>query len=207
VQSGGVSRRRLWAGRCRSAPQERVQIRDALAESDVFGALAEAELDRLIEHGQIAAYRTDAPVFRWGDPAEDVLILLCGRIKLSSIASKGKEVLLDFIEPGRCFGELALLDDRTRKLDASTVKPSAVFALKRRHMLACLEEHPEVAVRVIRVLCARLSHFMEMFEDRTQLGLSPRSARTLLRLASEYGDGTRIGLSPHFSHGAGASGF
>jgi CRP/FNR family cyclic AMP-dependent transcriptional regulator len=183
------------AARCRSATQERdSQIRDALAESDVFGALADAELDRLIEHGQIATYRTDTPVFRRGDPAEDVLILLYGRIKLSSTSSKGKEVLFDFIEPGRCFGELALLEGRTRKLDASTVKPSAVFALKRRHILACLEEHPEVAVRVIRVLCARLSHFMEMFEDRNQLGLSPRSARTLLRLASEYGDGTRIGL-------------
>ena len=42
-------------------------------------------------------------------------------------------------------------------------------------------------MRTIRVLCARLSHFMELFEDRTQLGLPSRIARALLRLASEYG--------------------
>jgi CRP-like cAMP-binding protein len=40
---------------------------------------------------------------------------------------------------------------------------------------------------------------MEMFEDRTQLGLPSRTARTLLRLASEYGSHhggeVRIGLN------------
>jgi CRP/FNR family transcriptional regulator, cyclic AMP receptor protein len=178
-----------------SAAQARErQFRDALAESDMFGALADAELDRLLEQGRIATYRADAPVFRRGDAAEELMIVLHGRIKLSSTSSKGRDLLFDFIEPGHCFGEFALLERRTRKLDATAVKPSAVFALRRRHMLACIEGHPEVAVRLIRVLCARLSRAMEMFEDRAQLGLPSRSARTLLRLASEHGNGKRIDL-------------
>jgi CRP-like cAMP-binding protein len=122
------------------------------------------------------------------------MIVLCGRIRLSSASPSGKEVLFDFIGPGRCFGEVALIDRTTRKLDATAVKPSAVFMLRRRDVLACLEAHPEIAVRIIRVLCARLSSAMEMLEDRTQLGLASRSARTLLRLAREYGDGMRIDL-------------
>ena len=103
-------------------------------------------------------------------------------------------MLFDFIGPGRCFGELALVDATHRRLDATAVKPSTVFAVRRGEVLACLEAHPEVAVRVIRILCVRLSRAMEMFEDRTQLGLPTRSARTLLRLAREYGDGNRIEL-------------
>ena len=44
----------MGSARRHSAAEERDrQIRDALAESDVFGALADPELDRLIEHGQI----------------------------------------------------------------------------------------------------------------------------------------------------------
>jgi CRP/FNR family transcriptional regulator, cyclic AMP receptor protein len=145
-------------------------------------------------------------VFRKGEPANDVMIVLHGRIRLSSASRAGKEVLFDFIGPGRCFGEVALIDGTTRRLDATAVKPSAVFTLRRRDLLACLEAHPEVAVRIIRVLCARLSRAMEMFEDRTQLGLSPRSARTLLRLASEYGDGIRIELKISQSEIAGLVG-
>jgi hypothetical protein len=104
------------------------QIRDALAESDFFGALADDEIDRLIEQGRSATYRSGAVVFRRGDPAEEVLTVLCGRIKLSSTSPRGKEVLFDLIEPGHSVGELALLEGRTRPLDATAVKPSAIFA-------------------------------------------------------------------------------
>lgn len=169
-------------------------IRAGLAESDVFGALAEDDLDRLIVRGGTAMYATGAIVFRKGDPADHLIVVLHGRIRISSAASNGKEVLFDFIGPGRCFGEVALLDGTTRKLDATAVKASAVFTLGRRDVLECFEAHPEIAIRIIRVLCARLSRAMEMLEDRTQHGLSSRSARTLLRLASEYGDGMRIHL-------------
>jgi CRP/FNR family transcriptional regulator, cyclic AMP receptor protein len=159
-----------------------------------FGALTDGELDQLISQGRAATYRSGAVVFRKGDPAQDIMIVLCGRIKLSSASPNGREVLFDFIGPGRCFGEVALIDGTTRKLDATAVKPSAVFTLRRGDVLACLEAHPEIAVRIVRVLCARLSRAMEMLEDRTQLGLASRSARTLFRLAREYGDGVRIDL-------------
>jgi CRP/FNR family transcriptional regulator, cyclic AMP receptor protein len=181
-------------GPCSAAEERNRQIRDGLAESDVFGSLADHDLDRLIGHGRTATYAGSAVVFRKGDPAEDVMIVLGGRIRLSSASQNGREVLFDFIRPGRCFGEMALLEGKTRKVDATAVRPSTVFALSRRTVLACLEAHPDVAVRIIRVLCARLSRAMQMLEDRTQLGLSPRSARALLRLAREYGDGRRIEL-------------
>jgi CRP/FNR family cyclic AMP-dependent transcriptional regulator len=188
---------RVAAGRL--LPQDRkLQIRDALADSDVFGALADDDLDGLIKQGRIRAYSRGAILFRKGDPAEDLMIVLDGRIKLSSASVNGKEVIFDFIGAGRCFGEGALLDRKTRMLEATVVKSSAVFALRGRDVLACLERHPEVAVRIIRVLCERLSRAMAMLEDRTQLGLSSRTARVLLRLASEYGcyngDVVRIGL-------------
>jgi CRP/FNR family transcriptional regulator, cyclic AMP receptor protein len=186
------------AGRGSAAEERNRQIRDALADSDVFGALADDDLDRLIGQGRTATYPEGAIVFRKGDPAENLMIVLCGRIRLSSASWHGREVLFDFIGPGRCFGEGALIDGTPRKLEATAARPSAVFALRRRDVLACLEAHPEVAVRIVRVLCERLSRAMEMFEHRTQLNLSSRTARALLRLASEYGsregDVVRIGL-------------
>jgi CRP/FNR family transcriptional regulator, cyclic AMP receptor protein len=180
------------AGRSFVAEGATQQIRDALAESDALGSLADDDLDRLIGKGRVVTCPSGAVVFRKGDPASHLMVVLCGRIRLSSGSRHGREVLFDFIGPGRCFGELALVDGTKRRLDATAVKPSAVFAIERQDVFACLEAHPEVAVRIIRILCVRLSRAMEMFADRTQLGLPTRSARTLLRLAREYGDGIRI---------------
>lgn len=182
-------------GRTVSGIEERRRsIRAGLGESDVFGALAKDDLDRLIGQGRTASYASGAIVFRKGDPADHLMIVLQGRVSLSSAGSNGRQVLFDFIGPGRCFGEVALIEGTSRKLDAVAVKRSIVFALRRRDVLACLEMHPEIAIRIIRVLCARLSRAMEMLEERTQLGLPSRSARMLLRLASEYGNGKRIDL-------------
>jgi CRP/FNR family cyclic AMP-dependent transcriptional regulator len=174
-------------------------IRAGLAESDVFGALADHDLNRLIGQGRTVTHQSSAILFRKGDPANDFMVVLYGRIRLSSASRPGRAVLFDFVGPGHCFGEGALIEGATRKFDATAVKPSAVFTLRRRDMLACLEAHPIVAVRVVRVLCVRLSRAMEMFEFRTQLGLSTRSARMLLRLAREHGDGIRI--EPRISQG------
>jgi CRP/FNR family transcriptional regulator, cyclic AMP receptor protein len=174
------------------------RIRDALADSDLFGALADDALDGLIRQGRLTTHRSGAIIFRKGDPAEDLMLVLHGRVKLSSASMHGKEVIFDFIGPGRCLGEMALLEGKARKLDATAVKQSDVFMLRRRDALACIERHPEVAVRTIRMLCARLSRAMEVLEERAQLGLPARTARALLRLASEYGshegDVLRIGL-------------
>ena len=102
-------------GRCSVAEERKRQIRDALADSDLFGALSDDDLDRLIEQGRTATYPPGVIVFRKGDAAEDLMIVLCGRIRLSSASQLGREVLFDFIGSGRCFGEGALIDGTTRK--------------------------------------------------------------------------------------------
>ena len=63
-------------------------------------AEADDDLDRLIGQGRTATYPHGAVVFRRGDPAEDLMIVLCGRIRLSSASRHGREVLFDFIGPG-----------------------------------------------------------------------------------------------------------
>jgi CRP/FNR family cyclic AMP-dependent transcriptional regulator len=165
-----------------------------LAANEVFGALPEPDLNQLIRRGRIETYPGGVIVFRKGEPANDLMMVLNGRIRLSSVSRQGREVLFDLIGPGRFFGEVALIEGAIRKLDARAAKASAVFMLGRPDVLACLEAHPKIAVRTVHLLCARLSRAMEMLEERTQLGLSSRSARAVLRLASEYGDGTRINV-------------
>ena len=186
----------------RPRPDEARRQRSASGRSETpwaaatFGALQDDDLDRLIGQGRTATYPHGAVVFRRGDPAEDLMIVLCGRIRLSSASRHGGEVLFDFIGSGRC---LERAPDRRHDPQAGGHRRQAqrrVCAPPPRR--ACLEAHPEVAVRTIRVLSERLSRAMEMFEDRAQLGLSARVARALLRLASEYGsqegDVVRIGL-------------
>ncbi|MCB2054351.1 MAG: Crp/Fnr family transcriptional regulator [Geminicoccaceae bacterium] len=163
------------------------EIRDSLADSDVFGALYDEELDELIRFGGTATYPTGKTVFQRGDPGDSLMIVLSGRVKISNLSIDGKEAVLNFIEPGQCFGEVAMLDGKMRSADATSLQPTELFLLKKNEMLSFIESHPDVAWRIIGVLCAKLRRTTEMVEDSVLLTMEPRIARGVLRLARDYG--------------------
>jgi CRP-like cAMP-binding protein len=165
----------------------RQDIVDALADSDVFGSLTDEELERLIAYGTTVVYRAGQLIFQKGDPGDSLAVVVRGRVKISSISLDGREALLTFVEPGHSFGEIALLDGKPRSADATAVDPTELFVLKRRDLLSYLEQHPEIALRIIGVLCQRLRRSTEMIEDVVLLQMGPRIAKALLRLLADYG--------------------
>jgi CRP/FNR family cyclic AMP-dependent transcriptional regulator len=124
--------------------------------------------------------------------------VVSGRVRIGTVTPEGREAVLNFVEPGQTFGEMAILDGKPRSADATALEPCELFCLKRRDVLAFLEQHPEVALRVIGVLCQRLRRTTEMVEDAALRAMAPRIARALLRLAADHGrpvaDGVRIEL-------------
>lgn len=170
------------------------RVRDALEDSDVFGSLTDQELDALIACGTIQRVPANRMVFQKGDAGDAMAVVLTGRVKISALSGEGREAVINFVEPGRCFGELALLDGKPRSADATAIEACELFLLKRRDLLAFLERRPEVALRIIGVLCARLRRTTEMMEDAVLLGMPSRVARGLLRLLHDYGRPVKGGM-------------
>ncbi|MCB1970473.1 MAG: Crp/Fnr family transcriptional regulator [Geminicoccaceae bacterium] len=163
------------------------EIRDGLADSDLFGSLYDEELDQLIAFGSIVEVPSGKVIFQRGDPGDCLMIVLSGRVKISNLSVDGKEAVLNFIEPGHCFGEVAMLDGRERSADATCLQACQLFVLKKKDMMAFIESHPGIAWRILGVLCAKVRRASEMVEDSVLLAMEPRIARGLLRLARDYG--------------------
>jgi CRP-like cAMP-binding protein len=174
------------------------RVREALAESDFFGSLTEEEIDRLVSFGTMVKVPAGRTIFQKGDPGDSLAVVVSGRVRIGTVTPEGREAVLNFVEPGQTFGEMAILDGKPRSADATALEPCELFCLKRRDVLAFLEQHPEVALRVVGVLCQRLRRTTEMVEDAALRAMAPRIARALLRLAADHGrpvaDGVRIEL-------------
>lgn len=170
-----------------SSEQRREEIRDALAESDLFGSLYDDEIDRLVTFGTTRPYAEGNVIFQRGDSGDSLMIVIRGRVKISNVSVDGKEAVLNFIEPGNCFGEIAMLDGKTRSADATTLQDTELFLLRKADMLRFIESHPDVVWRVMGVLCAKLRRTTEMVEDSILLTMEPRIARGILRLMGDYG--------------------
>ena len=74
--------------------------------------------DDLIE----AIARSNTVIFEKGHPGHGMMAVVRGRVKIRAPSPGGKEVVLNVIEPGDVFGEIALLDGKERSADAVAMR-------------------------------------------------------------------------------------
>ncbi len=175
------------------------QGQEFLTKHDLLGHLLPEELDLLLASARVERVETGQVLFRKGDPGDKLFVVLAGRIGIGMVSEEGKEAVLNVLGPGAVFGEIALLDGRERTADAVAKAESHLLVIERSDFIPFLESHPEVAARLIAVLCERVRWVSQSYEDALFMDLPARLARKLLLLAETYGEavdnaGVRIGF-------------
>jgi CRP/FNR family transcriptional regulator, cyclic AMP receptor protein len=100
-------------------------------------------------------------------------------VRVSAPSEEGKDAIFNLILPGEIFGEIAFLDGQPRTADAVMIKAGELMVIERRDFLPLLGDHPELALRLSEVLCGRLRHTSQQFEDMIFLDLEARLAKAL----------------------------
>src|ERR1700747_1149147 len=80
------------------------------------------------------------------------------------IFAKGEEAILNILEPGEIFGEIALLDGGSRTASARAMKAVDLLQIHRDHFVPFLHDHPELGVAILPVLCGRIRMNVEFIE-------------------------------------------
>lgn len=133
-----------------------------------------------------------------GDASHRVLLLLSGRVKVSTFSDEGQETLLAFRDGGEILGEVAALDGSDHMATATVVEGGEALTVPAAAFLHALETEPGLAVALLRSLIGRLRDADRIRAEYVALDVTGRVARRLLELAETYGEpadgGTRIGL-------------
>lgn len=127
-------------------------------------------------------------LFLKGDEGDALYGVLGGRIRISSGDADGKEIILNIIDPGDIFGEIALLDGKPRTADASAMAPSQLLRVQRSDFLGLMAAEPRLTQHLMEMVCDRIRKTSEMLEDSAFLDLPARLAKRLLSLAKYYGE-------------------
>ncbi|HEX9463710.1 MAG TPA: Crp/Fnr family transcriptional regulator [Alphaproteobacteria bacterium] len=164
-----------------------IDKRQALAGHFLFRHLSEAEVDGLLTRARVQRHKAGAVIFRQGDPGHGLVAVLSGEVKITSPSVSGKEIVLNIINPGEVFGEIALLDGKARSADAVAIAACELLVIDRRDFVPFLEARPALCIRLLAVLCERLRKTSEQVQDLLFLDLRARLAKTLLRLGEAHG--------------------
>lgn len=138
------------------------------------------------------------PLASRGTPAEELVGVARGAVRVSSVSLSGKQVTLTYVEPGTWFGDIALFDGLPRTHDADTHGDTTLLSVRRADFHQLLAQHVELYDALLRLNCRRLRLMFDQFEDLNTRPLQARLAKQLLLLAKSYGiprgEEIRIGL-------------
>lgn len=151
-----------------------------------------AELQDLLERATLCPMKKGDVLLHQGDPGDYLVILLDGTIRVSMVASNGREIILDYLEAGSVLGEIALLDGGERTASVTALGEGKYLKLGARAFREVLEKHPSVAWRLLQEMARRLRNANNTIESDRAFASGPRLARTLQRLMQ--GDSTNSGL-------------
>jgi CRP-like cAMP-binding protein len=168
--------------------------RALLAQHFILAQLTPQELDAIVAMAGERRFTTGKVIFQKGDPGTSLMAVLSGRVRISAYSEDGKEVILNIIEAGQIFGEIALLDGKERTADATAMGATTLLVLDRREFIPFLERNPKIAIRLLEVLCERIRRTSEMVENVAFLDFGARLARLLLRLAETHGEAVADGI-------------
>ena len=159
-----------------------------------FSKLAASDLDILLSRARAKRYRTGEIIFHKGMPGDSMMAVLAGQVRISAPGADGREIVLNTIEPGEVFGEIAIIDGGPRTAEAAAAKDCELLFLDRRDFLPFLESRPSLALALLLVVCRRLRQTTEQVEDVMFLALPERLARKLVELAESHGRPTPEGV-------------
>jgi CRP-like cAMP-binding protein len=139
-------------------------------------------------------YGPNVTIMHEGDDAGPVVILLRGRVKIATTSEAGRHAIVAVRGPGDLLGELAAIDGEPRSMSVTTLEQVELLLITRTDFLALLEQHPRMAIVLLRVLARRLRHAVA---QQAQLGTHDvvgRLAQRLVELCDRFGQTEERGV-------------
>jgi CRP-like cAMP-binding protein len=126
---------------------------DILAQTELFRALSRDALLELGARASDRAFDAGEPLYRRGDPAEELFVVASGAVELSVDRSGGEDGV-STRRPGEVFGEAALYDDGPRMVSARAVEDSDVVSLPAASFRQVVRDNPDVAEALVRLMAS-----------------------------------------------------
>ena len=168
--------------------------REALSAVPFVSGLGEDALTVLESHMRLRTFRRGQPIFRQGDPGDSLFLVASGRIKLFIESSDGEQLTILFCGPGSCFGEMAVLDGKTRSASAEALEPTKAWVVTRNAFLDLMRRDPGIPIEVISFLCSKLRTDLARMEEFIFLDTHNRVGRQLVRMATKNASGDYVVL-------------
>jgi CRP-like cAMP-binding protein len=139
----------------------------AKPQTDLLAGLSESEAGTLMALGTRISVRKGERLFRMGDSADRMFLLVSGWISLTlpmTIHGQEEDVLVEERMAGETLGWSGLIPPHRFTLNATAAADSELIAFSRSPLLEHFKDHPTVAYTVVRNVGSVIGHRLQIFQ-------------------------------------------
>jgi CRP/FNR family cyclic AMP-dependent transcriptional regulator len=158
--------------------------------------LSEHDLERIARVAVPRTYPAGTVILREGDPGDTCYVLRSGRARVTRQHADGRSITLTNLGPGEIFGELAMFGGEVRSATVEAIDEVRAVAILAADLKRLLNEHPEIAVKLLAALSGRLRDANARISRQSFQKVSSRVAGVLAELADTGTPRDSNGVAP-----------
>jgi len=171
----------------------------ALRKVPLFSGLSDAEMESLVARALPRQFVQGEVIFAEGDPCQGLYVIESGAVRIFKTSAGGREQVLTVEGPGGSIAELPVFDGGAYPASAVAASQSALLFISKKDFQTLCLQHPDVALKVLRVVGARLRGLVSIIEELSFTTVRHRLLALLLREARQKGKETTRGIEFTFT--------
>jgi CRP/FNR family cyclic AMP-dependent transcriptional regulator len=173
---------------------QRFDIVAVLQGTALFSGLSLEELRTLAARTAHKRLHSGELLFSEGEPCHGLHIIATGKVRIFKTSAGGREQVLAVNQPGESVAELPIFDGGVYPASAVAIEETQIAFISRQDFQSYCLEHPQVALKVLSVVGARLRRLVGIIEELSFTTIRQRLVATLLKLAQSEGAQTGQGI-------------
>ncbi len=172
----------------------RTDLASVLERAALFSNLSREELQTLAARSVRKLFSAGELLFSEGEPCRGLHIIARGKVRIFKTSVNGREQVLGVNAPGESVAELPVFDGGPYPASAIATEEAEIAFISQRDFHAYCLEHPEVALKVLSVVGARLRRLVGIIEELSFTTVRQRLIAMLVKLAHSDGKETERGI-------------
>ena len=167
-----------------------------LKKVTTFADLSDNELELLAQRAVPKKVAAGETLFNEGDACHGFYIIADGRTRIFKTAPSGREQVLAIDGPGSSLAEVPVFDGGKYPASCAALADSVLLFISKQDFQSLCLKHPEVALKVLRVVGRRLRGLVGIIEELSFATVRSRLVALLARYAKS---GEKTGRGAKFT--------
>ena len=153
----------------------------------IFCQLEKMASAKVSEHKIMNNYKKGQTIYFQGNPAFGLYCINSGKIKVSTIASDGRESIIRIASSGDSLGHQNLFNEENYNATATVIEDAIICFFDKAFIHQAVKDEPTIALNLIQSLSREVSSSESKTTSLTQKNVRERLAELLLMLQNKFG--------------------